>query len=215
MNRKLGPLVAVGAFSLLLVLFTGQIATDSILRYLTDGQAPPEPILANAYAHPFLAIHAAAGVAAIVVAPLQLIARLRERLPVLHRVTGRIYVAACLIAAPTGLVLATGTSAGPVAGLGFGILGLLWASFTFLGVRSVLARKFADHRAWMIRSYAMAASAITLRLMLPLSGMLGLPFLQSYQAIAWLCWITNLAAAELYLRRLPQRSTLAARVATA
>jgi uncharacterized membrane protein len=215
MTRKLATYAAVGAFSALLVLFTGQIAVDSILRYFTDRQAAPEPILANAFANPFLAIHAAAGVAAIVVAPLQFVARIRERLPALHRATGRLYVAACAVGAPTGLMLAMGTVVGPMTGLAFGVLGVLWAVFTIFGVKSAMAGRFDDHRAWMIRSYAMASAAITLRLMLPVSGMIGLPFLQSYQAIAWLCWIANLAAAELYLRRKPRTVPLAAEVATA
>lgn len=215
MSRRVASTAAVGAFSVLLVLFTGQIAFDSVLRYFTDRQAPPEPILANAFANPFLILHTAAGVAALVLAPIQFVARLRQRLPALHRATGRLYVGACVVGAPTGLVLAAGTTAGPIAGSGFAILAILWALFTFFGVRFARAGRLAEHRSWMIRSYAMAAAAITLRLMLPLSAMLGLPFLPSYQAIAWLCWLTNLAIAELYLRRNVQRAAIPATPATA
>ena len=215
MTRKLASYAALGAFVALLLLFTGQVAVDSILRYFTDRQAPPEAILANTFAFPFLPIHAAAGVVALVVAPLQFVSRIRERLPLLHRRSGRVYVAACIVGAPTGLVLAAGTAAGPLTGLGFGLLGILWAAFTFLGIRAAIGGRFADHRAWMFRSYAMAGAAITLRLMIPLSAMLGLPFLQSYQAIAWLCWIVNLAAIELYLRLKVQPAPVPAAVATA
>ena len=47
----------------------------------------------------------------------------------------------------------------------------------------------------------MVAAAITLRLMLPASAMLGFEFVPAYRAIAWLSWITNLALVELYIRR--------------
>ena len=215
MKRRVASYAAVGAFSVLLALFTAQIALDSVLRYLTDGQAPPEPIAANVFANPYLTLHAAAGVAALVLAPMQFVACIRERLPALHRAMGRLYVGACVVGAPTGLVLAAGTTAGPIAGSGFAILAILWALFTFFGVRFAMAGRLAEHRSWMIRSYAMAATAITLRLMLPSSAMLGLPFLPAYQAIAWLSWLTNLAVAELYLQRTVQRAAIAPKVATA
>lgn len=52
----------------------------------------------------------------------------------------------------------------------------------------------------MIRSFALTASAITLRIYLGLGTALQIPFEDSYPAIAWLCWVPNLIAAELYLR---------------
>lgn len=214
MTRRLARSVAAATFCALMLLSTGQIAMDSVLKYFTDRQAPPE-ILANAFANPFLMLHVAGGVAALVIAPLQFAGWIRARVPALHRATGRIYVAACAVAAPAGFMLALGTTAGPIASTGFALLAILWLAFTYLGVRSAIARSFVEHRAWMIRSYALAASAITLRLMLPLAGMLGLPFLPAYQAIAWLCWLTNLALAELYLRAKAPPMVITARVAAA
>ena len=48
----------------------------------------------------------------------------------------------------------------------------------------------------MLRSYAMTATAITLRLMIPASMLLGLEFRPAYQVIAWISWMTNLALVE-------------------
>ena len=54
----------------------------------------------------------------------------------------------------------------------------------------------------MLRSWAMTAAAITLRLMLPFSGVvLGLGFDTAYPVIAWLSWLTNLALVEIHIRR--------------
>jgi hypothetical protein len=58
----------------------------------------------------------------------------------------------------------------------------------------------------MIRSYALTAAAITLRIYLPLSFAFHWPYSIAYPAIAWLCWIPNALAAEVYLRFVPTPS---------
>ena len=200
MNRKLASFLPVALFGLL-VLFSLEIGIVSLLKYFTHLIAAPEPVLANPYANPFLLIHVVGGVVALTLVPLQLLPALRERAPALHRLNGRFYVLACAIAAPAGFMLALGTFAGPVAAVGFAIPALLWPLFTALGVRSAMAGSFDEHRTWMLRSFAICANAITLRLMLPAAGILGYAFVPSYQVIAWLGWIANLVLVELYLRR--------------
>jgi hypothetical protein len=58
----------------------------------------------------------------------------------------------------------------------------------------------------MIRSFALTAAAITLRIYLPLVFVFHWPFSIAYPAIAWLCWIPNALAAEMYLRFAPAPS---------
>ncbi len=201
MIRKLVPLWSV-AWRALLVLFAIEIAIVSLMRYVTGGDTPPPPIAANAFAWPFLAIHTVSAATALLVGPLQFVRRIRTRWPGFHRATGKLYILACAIAAPSGFVLALGTSAGPIAGSGFAVCALLLVVFTWRGWRAVLERRFDDHRAWMLRSWALIAGAITLRLMLPFSGLvLGLHFYPAYRVIAWLAWLTNLALVEIHLRR--------------
>ena len=185
------------------VLLSTEIAVVSILRYFTNIAPPPPPVAANAFANPFLALHVAAGVTALLVAPLQFVAKIRTRWPAFHRATGRLYLVACAIGAPTGFVLAVGTTAGPVAGVGFAIPAVLWPLFTWFGWRAAVERRFAAHRDWMLRSYAITATAITLRLMLPASALLGLDFFVAYPVIAWLAWSTNLMLFEFVIRRNP------------
>jgi uncharacterized membrane protein len=189
------------AWRAVVVLLTLDIAMDSALRYFTGTEPPPPPILANGFANPFLVVHVAAGVTALLVGPLQFVSLIRARWPAFHRATGRVYIAGCAIGVPTGLMLALGTTAGPVAGLGFAVQSLLWALFTWLACRAILERRFDDHREWMLRSYAITSSAITLRLMLPASTFLGFEFVEAYRVIAWLTWTTNLALFEYWIRR--------------
>jgi predicted membrane protein DUF2306 len=58
----------------------------------------------------------------------------------------------------------------------------------------------------MIRSYALTAAAITLRLYLPLIFVFHGSFSIAYPAIAWLCWIPNALAVELYRSFVPTPS---------
>jgi hypothetical protein len=58
----------------------------------------------------------------------------------------------------------------------------------------------------MIRSLALTAVAITLRIYLPLLFAFHWRFSIAYPAIAWLCWIPNVLAVELYLRFVPTPS---------
>jgi uncharacterized membrane protein len=183
------------------LLLTVEIALVSSLRYFTGTEPPPPPILANAFAQPFLILHVIGGVTALLVGPFQFVRRVRSRWPAFHRLSGRIYVLACAIAAPAGFMLALGTTAGPFAALGFAIPAVLWPVFTWLGYRAAVERRIDDHREWMLRSYALTATAITLRLMIPAAAFLELEFVSAYRAIAWLGWITNLALFEYYIRR--------------
>jgi uncharacterized membrane protein len=201
MTRKLAPIYAA-AWRVIVVLLIVEIAIVSMLRYVTGGDTPPPPVAANAFANPFLVIHVVAGVIALLVGPLQFVRRLRTRRPAFHRATGYVYITACAIGAPAGFVIALGTTSGPLAASGFALAALLWAAFTWRGLRAAIDRRFADHRQWMLRSWAMTAAAITLRLMLPFSGLvLGLGFYTAYPVIAWLSWLTNLALVEIHLRR--------------
>lgn len=183
------------------LLLIAQILATSWFRYLANSEAPPPPIVANAFADPFLLVHVVTGMIALLLGPLQFLRAIRARLPAVHRATGRLYVASCAVAAPTGFMLALGTTAGPVAGAGFAMQALLWLLVTILGLRAAVERRFAEHREWMLRSYALTAAAITLRVMLPASFVLGFQFLPAYQAIAWLSWTTNLVLVEYYIRR--------------
>ena len=63
------------------------------------------------------------------------------------------------------------------------------------------ARRFDEHRRWMIRSFALTFAAVTLRLQIPVSQILGYDFMESYRIIAWSAWVPNLILAEMYLRR--------------
>ncbi|MEW5688431.1 MAG: DUF2306 domain-containing protein [Pseudomonadota bacterium] len=197
--RAINNRITAGLSGLAIVLSVG-VALVSY-RYLspTNLFGPPD-ILGNLFARPWLAIHAGGAATALLVGGFQLIPALRRR-RALHRWLGRVYATGCIVGGFAGLTLAFGSTAGPIAGWGFGLLAVAWIYTTAQGWLTGRARRFDEHRRWMIRSFALTFAAVTLRLYLPAGAMAGIDGQLAYRAIAWLCWVPNLALAELYLRR--------------
>jgi hypothetical protein len=170
-------------------------------RYLLHPPRTSAQALGNPLGVPGLVIHVGGAVTALVLGSLQFLPGLRA--VGAHRWIGRAYVLGCLVGGAAGLVLAFGSSAGPIASAGFGSLAVTWIAVNLLGWRAAMDRRLVAHRRWMIRSWALTLAAVTLRLYLPAVMALELPFLPWYRAIAFLCWVPNLVVAELYLRRRP------------
>lgn len=166
-----------------------------------DMRATFETYSLGIYAHIF------ASALALALGPFQFWAGLRSRRPALHRWMGRLYLGlGVLVGGLAGLFMAWHAFGGLVSQLGFGALALAWL---YTGLRAYLAIRAGDisaHRRWMVRNFALTFAAVTLRLWLPASFATGIPFELAYPAIAWLCWVPNLAWAEWRLRLPMQRA---------
>jgi uncharacterized membrane protein len=170
-------------------------------RYFAPVIPVPPNLAANLMARPWLWVHAGLAATALITGPWQFIPRLRTRWPRVHRVLGRVYVFSCLVGGAAGLLLASGTSAGPIARAGFGLLAIVWIGINANAFRLALVGRYAEHRQWMIRSFALTFGAVTLRVYLPPAQAMGIEFMTAYRAISWLAWVPNLLLAELYLRQ--------------
>jgi len=187
------------AWMLLAILCLGVAAYSA--RYLLHPPQTPAQALGNPVGVPWLFVHVAGAVTALVLGSLQFLPALRRGAGPPHRWVGRVYVAGCLVGGAAGLILAPGSHAGPIASAGFGSLGAIWIGVTLMGWRAAMQGRFTEHRRWMIRSWALTLAAVTLRLYLPTVMVLDLPFLPWYRAISFLAWVPNLVVAELWLRR--------------
>lgn len=169
-------------------------------RYLTPDPAfPAPPMLHHLARWPWVVIvHVGGGVTALMLGVFQPVTRKGARRK-WHRLAGRVYVLACLSSAVAGLWLALTTSGGPIASLGFGGLAVAWFITTAMGWLRIVLGDLTGHRRWMIRSLSLTLAAVTLRLLIPASGIAGLPFEDAYSAISFLCWVPNLLLAELWL----------------
>jgi Predicted membrane protein (DUF2306) len=101
--------------------------------------------------------HFAAGVILLLLGPLQLIRTVREHAPWLHRWVGRLYGTSALITGLGGLafIARNGTVGGTPMTVGFSLSGVLLVVAAVETIRHARARRFAEHRAWAIRLFAL------------------------------------------------------------
>lgn len=133
----------------------------------------------------------------------QFSAAIRDRYTRLHRIFGYIYVAdVVLITGPAGLLMGIYANGGITSKVSFVMLAALWIAFTATALARARGGDLAAHRDWMIRSYALTLSAITLRAWKwSITNSFELPPMDVYRAVAWLGWVPNLIVAELIIRR--------------
>lgn len=148
-----------------------------------------------------ITLHVVGGVVALAVGPFQFLSRLRARRPRLHRWMGRVYLMGIAVGGVAGLYVASMAYGGWVGRSGFGMLALLWLLTAAQAYATIRAGQTQAHRRWMMRNYALTFAAVTLRLQLPLAGVLGLDFEVVYPVIAWTAWLPNLLLIEWWLRR--------------
>ncbi len=178
------------------------IAAYALALLLIPGLGPPFIAQRRVLMPVALGAHLVGGLTALAVGPWQMNSRLRAVALGRHRWMGRVYVIAVLVGGLGALGLAPISEGGFVAHVGFGMLAVVWLTATLQAYRRIRAGDQAGHREWMIRSFALTLAAVMLRLYLPLSGIVGIPFADAYQAVAWACWVPNLIVAEwLVLRR--------------
>ena len=178
------------------------------LRYLLPHVPFPAEIDNFIHRRIPLSLHALGGAIALMTGPLQFLPRFRESNWNRHRLLGWIYCGAVLLGWCASVWIAPHAQTGWIAAWGFLTLGAAWIVTTGLAIRFILRGDAIQHRRWMIRSYALTAAAITLRIYLPLVFVFHWPFAIGYPAIAWLCWIPNVIAVELYLRFVPTLSRI-------
>ena len=123
--------------------------------------------------------------------------------PQVHRAMGRVYgISVCLVSGPASLIMAFYANGGLSSRIAFVSLAVLWLGTTALGWRAAMTRDFVKHREWMMRSYALTLSAITLR-----AWKFAIVFafeprpMDVYRMVAWLGFVPNLLVAEWLIRR--------------
>lgn len=133
----------------------------------------------------------------------QFIPVLLKTTPKLHRSIGKAYIMLVLfISAPSGFIMALYANGGICAKVSFILISILWFAFTFQAYLKIKNQKIQAHTAYMIRSYALTLSAITLRTyVVILPQFFILHSNEMYALISWLSWIPNLIIAEILIRK--------------
>jgi uncharacterized membrane protein len=92
---------------------------------------------------------------------MQFSSRLRQRHLKFHRVLGRVYVVCVFIGALTGIALAAGRPGMP----GTSMQAAVWIACTTAAYITARNRQIAQHRQWMVRSYAVTFTFVSSRVL--------------------------------------------------
>lgn len=149
------------------------------------------------------ALHVIPAALFMLLAPLQLSQRIRQRRPQWHRRAGRALVAVSLSIGLSGIVIGIVMPFGGAFERNVSvIIGVLFLYALGLGVLRVRQQRIAEHRRWMLRMLALGFVPVTMRGLM-ISGVMGLDL--SAPAIfgptMLLGLIINLAVVEYRLRR--------------
>lgn len=120
----------------------------------------------------------------------------------IHRSIGKIYIIIIVfISGPAGLVMSWFANGGLPSQTAFVLLSILWIFFTAKAYSAIRNKDFISHGNFMIRSYALTLSALTLRSWKYLLVLFFHPHpMDAYMMVAWLGWVPNLLIAELLIR---------------
>lgn len=147
-------------------------------------------------------VHIGSSLIVLLLGWLQFVKYILNNHPTLHRNLGKLYVGVVLLlSAPSGFIMAIYANGGVWAKLSFIITSICWWVFTYLAYRSIKSRQIQRHINFMIRSYTLTLSALTLRLyVMFLPMVIHLQAREMYTLVAWLSWLPNLMIAEWLIR---------------
>jgi uncharacterized membrane protein len=154
---------------------------------------------------PFLLVHIIFGLTALVLGPFQFIPAIRRNYPRTHRLTGKIYLIAVLVAGSDSLYISVNKiiiGEKTIAyGFGLFLLAVVWLMCSGMAYWAVRSRNFVQHREWMVRSFVITCAFTTFRLFAKLLiERFGLPPQPTFDTMAWACWAAPLVVTEVFLQ---------------
>jgi len=193
-------LLGLAYFSYLLLLISLQyipFSSDAaFLRIKIDEVKLP-------YYLPFFKVHVFTSFFLLLAGFTQFSTRIRTKYTYVHRYLGWTYIVILLVfSAPSGLVLGYHANGGWTSQSAFLILGILWIYTTIQALRYALKKNWTKHRNFMIRSYALTLSAVSLRLFKYIIVFTWHPLpMDTYRIVAWLGWVVNIIIAEIIIHK--------------
>jgi len=147
--------------------------------------------------------HISGGMLCLATGPLLFWNALLRGRPAVHRWIGRLYVLSVLgWAGPAGVYLSLYAKGGSIGRFCFLLQVIGWWGTTAVGLQAILARRVPDHLRWMIRSYALALSAVFFRIsQVALLATTGMKDDLNYGLSLWLSLAASVVAGEMMIRR--------------
>jgi hypothetical protein len=165
----------------------------------------PDALLQNPVWNAGFYTHITLGGVALLIGWTQFSKSLRKNYIRLHRRIGLAYIICVVLSAVAALYISFYATAGPIAATGFAGLGITWLTTTLVAYIKIRSRDIDAHERMMVFSYAACFAAVTLRIWLPLLGILFGEFNTAYRIVAWLCWVPNILVAAWIVRRMDRQ----------
>ncbi len=126
-----------------------------------------------------------------------------RKYPLVHKRMGWLYAGVViLLSGPSGFIMGIHANGGLSSQVAFCLLAILWVYFTLMAILKIGKKDIPGHKNFMLRSFALALSAITLRLWKYVLVALFQPKpMDVYMIVAWLGWILNLLIVEIHIRQ--------------
>lgn len=208
-------LAMLGWISVLYLAYV--VGTDSWERTmfsisaLREGLPEMDPFNQRYVDNPLLTLlHTVPGIAFSILGPLQFMSPIRRHAPMLHRVSGRVFLPIAIASGISAVVIGFrfpiwGWTANQWVTLLMGIFMVFALSKAFLHIR---ARQFRQHREWMIRGFAVGLSVAFFRVVL--NDVLlrnGVEFTQAWNTVTATSAPIMLLIAESWIRATRPRGT--------
>ncbi|GAA2076829.1 DUF2306 domain-containing protein [Actinomadura alba] len=158
--------------------------------------------------YPTLLGHIGFGTIAMITVVLQVWPRVRLNHRRLHRFSGRIYVVSTLISGL--LALSIVRFAPPVGQIGVSLATILWMGLTTMGFIRARQRRFAEHRRFMLYSFAIVMNNTVGTFIVYVGLRLPDPIEVNYllEAARWVGWVFNLILVQAWLNHTAKRPLL-------
>jgi uncharacterized membrane protein len=149
-------------------------------------------------------VHVFSSIFALAAGLTQFSSYLREQHRKIHRFIGKLYVINILVINfPAALIMAVYANGLLPSKIAFFILDVLWFLFTYKALRAAQQKRITEHQEFMIRSYALTFSAITLRTWkIILFNAFHPDPITLYMIDAWMGFVPNLLVAEWLIWRM-------------
>lgn len=146
-------------------------------------------------------VHIAAGSFCILTALVQFSSWILKKRKKIHIISGKIYVfVVLLIGAPTGFYMTFFAEGGAGERICFMLMAIFWFYSTLKGFKAaVYDKNFLSHKYWMMRSYAMALTAVTFRIYHIIFDQMGLAHFDNYSISIWISVFGNALVCELII----------------
>lgn len=191
--------VPVAGFSLLLIYNTlPYFSFDKEMPFIAERNLLFQNNIYNASFY----IHIAAGALCIGTALIQFSRYILKKSKAIHRFSGKIYVFVVLfLGAPTGLYMSFFAKGSFYERALFLFMAAWWFITTLYGLTTIHKKNVLAHKIWMMRSYAMAMTAVTFRIYHIVFYLLDWGHLENYELSLWISVVGNMLFAEWIIYR--------------